>query len=496
MIADEPKRVALGEGAARAAPTAPHATPPAPERSLAARHLRSGPERFWAKGSVRAGLAVGLALSVIAHALVMPFRVPSGLKVEDVEGEAAIPIDLLQQDPVAEPPPPETPSAANSRGLPDDETAQAASGHPKARPDAGARPEHDAGETDAQDGGPADAAAMNDAASSPADAAIAAADDAALGAPRDPHAVTGAVAAIQPNVVNVVLVIDAEVIRRNPVGATMGYLLRGIPQWDDFMSGTAIDPVRDTDWFMVSGPSLVNTERDVVLIHYSAPDAAIDRAVAIISHKYGRGGPFDVGLPGVKAVLAHADRAERVILRPAAHLLAVVPPADAPKVARQLAGSRVKAPILPGEAVYMRLVNPHRPLPELPDAITELRLRVVPRSDDGADVFVEGDTPDMTSAVSAADAVARIVRRHNDMITSLLTHGLFDHVQVSADGNLVKAHLTATRDHLETLVALVASLLGVAPPNGLAPPGRVVPPGDPIAPPSRRGTPGVPPGIH
>jgi hypothetical protein len=418
------------------------------------------------------------------------------LELRDVEGEAAIPIDLLEQDPPSEAPPAEAARAPNLRGPPDDETAQALSALARARPDAGARPEHDAGEGAVRDATDVETAVTNDAASGAADAARALEDDAAPAAPLDPHAVTGAVAAIQPSVINVVLVINAEVIRKHPVGATMGYLLRGIPQWDDFMSGTAIDPVQDTDWFMVSGPSLVNTERDVVLIHYSAPDAAIDRAVAIISHKYRRGGPFDAGVPSVKAVIAHADRAERVILRPGPHILAVVAPADAPKVARQLAGARVKAPILPGEAVYMRLVHPHRPLPELPDSITELRLRVVPRSDAGADVFIEGDTSDPSTAGSAADAVARIVRRHNDMITSLLTHGLLDHVQVSADGNLVKVHLTATRDHIETLVALVASLLGVAPPDGMVSPGRVVPPLDRVAPPVPPGTLGAPPRIH
>src|SRR5262249_2284501 len=87
--------------------------------------------------------------------------------------------------------------------------------------------------------------------------------------PRDPAAIIGAAGNVQADAVLVMVVVNAEVIRQNPVGAKMGYLLRGIPQWDDFMSGTEIDPVRDTDWVMISGPSLVNTSRDVVMIHYS-----------------------------------------------------------------------------------------------------------------------------------------------------------------------------------------------------------------------------------
>ena len=93
------------------------------------------------------------------------------------------------------------------------------------------------------------------------DAQVAVAD--AGGAPRDPEAIVGAAGAIQADVILVMLVVNAEVIRQNPVGAQMGYLLRGIPQWNEFMSGTDIDPVRDADWVIVSGPSLINTAKDV-----------------------------------------------------------------------------------------------------------------------------------------------------------------------------------------------------------------------------------------
>ncbi|HEY5146880.1 MAG TPA: hypothetical protein VII82_08935, partial [Polyangiaceae bacterium] len=292
-----------------------------------------------------------------------------------------------------------------------------------------------------------------------------AADDAAAVAMMDagPNAIVGA--AIQADVNLVTLVVNAEVIRLHPVGARMGYLLRAIPQWDEFMSGTDIDPVRDADWVQVAGPSLINTARDVVLIHYSVADAVVDHAVSIVSHKYDRGGPFDAGVPGVKASLAHADRAERVLLRAQPHVLAVVPPSIAEKSARQLVAARLPAHNHPGEAVYLRLVNPHHPMPELPETITEMRLRVVPRSDLGVDVFIEGDTKDASTAADAATELRRIVRRHDDALTSMLTHGLFDRVDVTTEGPLVKAHIPVTLDQIETVTALVSSFLGVEPPS-------------------------------
>ena len=417
---------------------------------------------------MRLALGPFLGLSLALHYLLFPIELPHGFEVNDVEGEAAIPIDVLTADPEPPPPPPPEPPPPATPGKADEEKARELAAA-AARADAGAAAARaDAGA--AEDAAPSDAAsrdAQPDAApdGGASDAAVAVMQDAGAGAlamnDAGPNAIVGA--AIQADVNLVTLIVNAEVIRQHPVGAKMGYLLRGIPQWDDFMSGTDIDPIRDTDWVQIVGPSLINTARDVVLIHYSASDAVVDRAVEVVTRKYDRGGRFDAGVPGVKASLAHADRADRVLLRAQPHVLAVVPPSIAEKSARQLVAARLPAHNHPGEAVYLRLVNPHHPMPELPEAITEMRLRVVPRADFGADVFLEGDTKDAEAAADAADGVRRVVRRHNDTLTSMITHGLFDHVEVTSEGPLVKAHLVVTLDQIETLTALVGGFLGVQP---------------------------------
>jgi hypothetical protein len=466
VLEGEPRRSALGEGAAQAAPTAPHATP-APESR---KRKRSGPERFWRRRSLRLALGPFVLLSLVAHYVLFPVDLPHGFEVNDVEGEAAIPVEVLNAEPAPPPPPESTPPPAAPDKADEEKARELAAAAAAARADAGA--EHDAGavlDASAQDAGPVDAAPGDAAAEGGAgDAALASAEFDA-----GPNAIVGA--AIQADVNLVTLVVNAEVIRQHPVGARMGFLLRGIPQWDEFMSGTSIDPIRDTDWVQIAGPSLINTARDVVLIHYSAPDAVVDHAVDVVSRKYDRGGRFDAGVPGVRASLAHADRAERVLLRAQPHVLAVVPPGIAEKSARQLVSIRLPAHNHPGEAVYLRLVNPHHPMPEVPESITEMRLRVVPRADLGADVFTEGDTKDAADAAEAADGLRRMVRRHNDAFTAMLTHGLFDHVEVTSEGPLVKAHLVVTLDQIETLTALVAGFLGVQPdvaPPTTSPPAR------------------------
>lgn len=454
----ELRGASLGEGAAEAAPTSPHATP------RGSHHHANGPERFWSRWPVRVALGVSLVISGAAHCTVLPLGTPQGFEVKDVEGEAAIPVDMITQEEAPPPPPPPRAPESQEAEKEKELTVVASRLDAGTRRDAGPRVDASAGDARPDD-------ASSDAASDGEGqgGAVALTDGGPGSGPRDPEAIVGAAGSVQADVVLVMLVVNAEVIRQNPVGARMGYLLRGIPQWEEFMSGTDIDPVRDTDWVLISGPSLINTARDVVLIHYSAPDAVVDRAVAVVTRKYDKGGPFDAGVRGVRASRAHADRAERILLRGQPHVLAVVPPTVAEKVARQLVQSRVPAHVRPGEALYLRLANPHHPMPEIPETISELRLRVVPRADDGADVFIEGDAKDPEAASDAASVVRQIFRRHNDPFTSLLTHGVLDHVDVSAEGTLVKAHVLATRDHIETLVALVGGFLGVEPPGGGAP---------------------------
>jgi hypothetical protein len=459
VTADKPKRRPLGEGAARAAPTSPHATPP-PVGSAP-----NGPERFWTRWRTRAALVVALALSVSIHlGPIAPFAFPSRFDVTELEGEAAIPVDLLAGEEAPPPPPIESPPP----------------------PEPAAAGEKTDGMRDA-------APPPRDAAPAPADASVDGAVDAGAGdgageggaeapdAAMDPTAIASTVTSGPPRIE---LQINASVIRKHPVGAKMGFLLRGLPQWEDFVGETSIDPVNDVDWILISGPSFIETSRDVVVVHFSTSDAAVDKAVRLVMHKYPHGGAFDAGVPGARAVLAYADRSERVILRPAPHVLIVVPPKDAAKVARQVMGARIQPNSRPGDALYWKFMHPHQMLRELPESITEMRLRVVPHADGSADVLAEGDTPDADSAQAAAPEVARFARRHNDALTSLLTHGLFDHVQVTAEGTQVKARLTASLDQIATVVSLVAGLLGVsdeAPgvPSGAAPSAPVPAPGAP-----------------
>jgi hypothetical protein len=426
----------------------------------------SGPERFWARWPVRFALGAGLILSGAAHCTFVPLDMSPSFRINDNDGVADIPVDILEPD---DPGPPPPPAVAEP---------QATSEEPASKEkDPAASALHDAG-------APRDAAAVADAASAAVDAgatkdtldgavAMASVDAGGSGSSgaRDPEAMIGAVGSVQADVVAIIVAVNFELIRKHPLAGRLGGLFRAIPQWDEFMNGTTIDPVRDIDWLLIAGPSLVNTAKDTMTLRYSTSDAVADHFIDAVAKKYARGGAFDAGVPGMKATLAHADRAERVILRPQSHVLLVVPPSLAEKMARKVMTARVWPQMKPpGLYANMKFTNPHHAIPDIPDTITELRLRIVPRADNGADVFAEGDTKDSDTAVSAARDVKAAFRSHNNIFVSAMTHGLLDDVEVSSEGPLVKAHLTASMVQIATVLNFVEGFLGVPPPP--APPLR------------------------
>jgi hypothetical protein len=413
---------------------------------------------------MRVVFAFSLVVSGLAHCSLMPLQLPQSVELKDFEGEAAIPIDVLEQgEAPVEPVPAPPPDPAESKPADD--------GKEKSAPsvaDAGALRDALASDDASSDAAPTDAET--------ADAADA--GDGGAGA-SDPQALLASSGAIQADVIFVTVMINAIEIRKNPAAAQLGAVLRAIPEWYDFMHGTEglIDPVADTDWILISGPSLRDSSADAVTLHYAISDATVDRAIQIVARHYDHGGPHDVGVPGVRAWLAHADRAERVIERPRPHVLVIVPPRRAAAVARQLVRAKaMPKELMPGVATFIRVVDPHHALPGLvPEGVVEMRLRVTNRDDGGADVSIDGDCKDEDTAARSADAVARAIRQNNTFAVSLGTRGLLNRTEVTAEGRHVHVHVAAAREQIEATLAsvqLVLPGLSSAPPPPLAPPGR------------------------
>jgi hypothetical protein len=405
-------------------------------------------------------------------------------ELRDTAGDLAIPIDVLEGDDGPPPSPPASPpplaaspasAVPKGEGLDGGATPARADAAAHAAPDAASDVHAPASPRDAgppethRDAGPSD--------SSPGvhfDGGVAHAGSPS-GVARDAVGMIGAAGAAQAGPQNVIVTINMAAIRTHPVGARIGPLFAAIPQWDDFLVGTGIDPLRDTDWVSINGPSLIHSEKDVILVHYAASDAVVDQALEAIGKKASNGGPFDAGVP-VKAVLGHADRADRVFMRPQAHVVAVVPPYYAETAARTLSRASIpRLPKRPAEAMRLTLIHPHGPMPAIPESVTELRLWILPHAADGsAEVFGEGDTASPEACSAAVDVLRAVVRDQNSFGVKLVTRGLLDGVELNADGSTVRMRIPVSREQLEVVLAFAAGRLGVdvTPPDGGAPPSR------------------------
>ncbi|CAN5168757.1 hypothetical protein BH09MYX1_BH09MYX1_29380 [soil metagenome] len=472
----ERTRVRTGEGAGTTAPTSPHATPP---RAL--EDTKTGPARFWRTKRVPIGIAI--ALSIVAHWLVGPFSIlPGGpdIQIKDQDGDLTIPIDVMQaglEDDPKHPDPTATATGgatvtpplhgpgdagldASARDAEDDDARMLALGVDGGRE----------GDGEAFDAAIVDASSDGEAPTDEAGIALGGADGGVAGATgRDPQAILGGAASVSAGPNNVTLFVNMAVIKSHPAASRLAPILAAIPQWKQFMAGSVIDPLRDCDWILIMGPSLADTQKDAVFVHYSTSDAIVDGAIGTISKSYVNGGPMDVGVPKVKAWKAYADHGERVFLRPSPGVAVIVPSSHATQFAKALVGNPLAPKTRPGEAMSLRALRPGGSISIIPQSISELRVWVVPRnSDGGADVYAEGDCPDDAAAATAAAEMKNTIQQKNSFGVRLVTSGLLNNVEVTSSGKLVKAHLSASREQIDAALGLVAGQVGATlpPPGG------------------------------
>jgi hypothetical protein len=458
-------------GAAFEAPTAPHATDPVPSNEKA---RPTGPAKFWNPRRVSTALKITLALSLVAHVGLAPWRLfpnRGDIELKDADGELSIPLDILgEEPPPPEVKPPETPTT--------DDPSKDPNGPNAHKPDAGppkkdGGPPHDAG-PDAEPLAQLDAS--TDDSGPPSDAGLYAMGDAAVTDAGGQGVVdpTAGVATVNTGEQNIVLVVNSAVIRKHPVGARLGPVIQQIPQWRDFLKGSqsVVDPIHHTDWILIYGPSLIHTDRDAVLVRYNVSDDIVDKAVDAVARTYDKGGPYDAGVPGVVASRGHADNAERIFMRPQPHLLVIAPPAHAYIAAKTYKTNTPRAPS-PKEAMHLLVRKPHQQIAikglKFKEQLKTIDLWIEPRADGGADVHALGTCTDEQCAIDTADQMNDVIKQQNSSIgVRIATRGLLNNAKVVAEGNKAKLDLVVTQDQLEAFLQLVAAAVGaqVTPPAG------------------------------
>jgi hypothetical protein len=315
----------------------------------------------------------------------------------------------------------------------------------------------DAGAPDAES---PDAAAIADAGprkrSEDAGAAVAASDlqgDGGGPSVKDALSLVGGLKrAVQGTENNVTLVIWFSTIREHPLGAQVGALFSCNVQWRDFL-GDLVDPLRDLDGVMVTGPRMADSSKIVALAQHHMDEAKVAELMSTIgarAKRNGSGGPLPTGHEGMVAVRFFADRADRIALTHPTHMIAVTPPEGFEQL-RDMKGPLTFPPGR-GRALSATIVNPWRPTNKffgtrLPETLTQVRINIAAANDGGVDIEAEFDDRDADSAKAHAELVSQQVR-------SLGMGVVLTDVEFVAQGSQLKA-----QTHLSRLSS--ALILGV-----------------------------------
>jgi len=429
-----------------------------------------------------------LVVSVLLHVPLTPWAALVGLlslwspPSDDVEAPpiTGIPIDVIEDEPAAEPSPPAEPAAAPDPGAPSEPAVVV---KPKKKlpkiVDAGAPDAQDADVDAGSDAGPvdagiadagkasSDAGAVADArdAGAPTDAGVASTDAGAKPI-SDPQVVSGVKRVADPNA-NVRLTLYTDKIRENPLGKQLGSLLGSLYQWRDFFGPTGIDPIKDIDQIYIVGPQLRNSSNVVAILRHHLPAAKLHAALDTLVRSDKQGGEWlDAGVP---VASAHADGAERRFVIANAQTVVVTPPSAfsaAAAAGKQLTLRPSKGP----EVALIYLATPSRAMLGLPvrvpDSIKWARIRITPSADGGASAELEAEDENAEVASENAAYLTRTLNALSQLnlgfLGSLLgqsSHRFIEHVGFTSEGKMIHGNARVTRDQLQTALDMAGAFL-------------------------------------
>jgi hypothetical protein len=416
--------------------------------------------------SSRRAFVLALVVTAIPHLLVFSpalywiafmraFLTRSDTSWDYTDDRVIIPISLVDDTPKTEAP--ETPREPEPKATPAAEPKP-----PKHdRPERGA----DAGAPDAEvaDGGaPIDAAPERRGARE-AGSALAASDGGSDGggaSVKDTLSLVGGLKRVVQGKPNVALVLWFSTMRDHPLGPLVGSILACNAQWRDFL-GDLIDPLRDLDGVMLTGPRMADTSKVTAIAQHRLDEAKVNEVMTTLAAKAkqrGDGGPMATGHAGMMAVRFHADRADRVAFTHPRKVIIVTPPEGFEQLRDE--PEPLSLPAGQGRALSLTMVNPWRPLravgARVPETLSEIRLHVTAGADGGADVEIEFDDQDAALAKAHAPDLTEQARA--------MGGGLFlSDVEFVAQDNHLKARTHFSRIGCTFLLGIVR--------NGICPAG-------------------------
>ena len=432
-----------------------------------------------------AARAFPIALLVAAglHAPLAPGLIPGWLRrllrAEEVlpplPDEVIVPIDLDMG--FVDEPPPEEPDAAPARAATadiddDDEDAEVAKEAALEKLEASRKArelESERQRKKQKDEEIAKAAAS--AAASASAAPVASAAPSATGSstpapPRhptpmeDPAKLAGGAGAIQAKATNVMIYMATDIARKHELGPLLGDLLAKIPQWNELLGGTDLDPIRDFDHIWLTGPHMQSAKVVVAVVEYNVGVGRMQRAIEQAMKRSKPAGKWLAEKPVPLGVLGNGGT-QRVALRPDKRAI-IVAPAEAESQLRQPTELRFNKSGSTLMAMTMRTPwrGFMRTAVKFPKSISLLKLTLTP-TDKGFLLRIEANDATPESATTTARELAASIEEFRD---PPVLAPWFDRPAFTIDGAVVRAEVLVTTVQVKRILNLVSGLLAFSDP--------------------------------
>lgn len=220
----------------------------------------------------------------------------------------------------------------------------------------------------------------------------------------DPFSVAGDVSRIRAATPNVNIYLAGDVLRRRKLSKQFGTLLSSIPQWAELLGGTNLDPMRDFDHVLLSGPQMRNPKWLVASVHFNCTAKKVKVAVdKVIS----RGDDGAKWLDGYGELLVAAIGTKKLrryaVILPKRRLLVVLP--EQAKKQIPLIAKLPKFEQSGNAGIVLDVVNPAKAFRvlefDIPKSLSRMRLHFAPIPG-GYDVRIEGWEKDAATAKATA----------------------------------------------------------------------------------------------
>jgi len=220
-------------------------------------------------------------------------------------------------------------------------------------------------------------------------------------------AAAGDAAAVRAEHPNVNVYLAADALRKRKISHDFSKLLSGIPQWQELIGGTGLDPLRDFDRILISGPQFRNPKWIVIAIRFNIPAHRMKQALDAVVK---RSGPAGKWLDPLTAQIG--KKGERyVVIVPAKRTMWILPESQKDDLdAVREAGAFARTPAAGIVVDLEHPANAFRGAPfRFPKSITHMRVHFKLDGSDGYRVVAEGWDSSHREAVENANFLEQAI---------------------------------------------------------------------------------------